>query len=87
NMGRGLYEASKSIQALNSVYADVLTDISRPLNETVESLELVVEMASSIKAIAYLLILYLVFVHLVILGIGVALIVIEANLFYYPKEE
>ncbi|MFQ5887231.1 MAG: hypothetical protein ACE5HY_00870 [Candidatus Hydrothermarchaeales archaeon] len=82
DMGRGLYKASKSIQLLNSAFKDTITDVSRPLDDTAENLELVVEMASNIKAIAYALILYLIFVHLVILGIGIALIVIEANLFY-----
>ncbi len=87
NMGRGLYAASKSIRELNTVFTNIILDVSRPLNDTVESLELVVAMASSIKAIAYALIIYLVFIHLVIMGVGVALIVIEANMFYYPEEE
>lgn len=86
-MGEGLEEASDSLQVLNTIVEDVITDVSQPLSDTVDSLELVVEMASSIKAIAYALILYLIFVHLVIIGIGIALLAIEANLFYYPEEE
>ncbi len=86
-MGEGLEETSDSLQVLNTLVDDVITDVSQPLSDTVDSLELVVEMASSIKAIAYALILYLIFVHLVIIGIGIALLAIEANLFYYPKEE
>ncbi len=86
-MGKGLEEASDSLQVLNTIVDDVITDVSQPLSDTVDSLELVVEMASSIKAIAYALILYLIFVHLVIIGIGIALLAIEANLFYYPEEE
>ncbi|MEE8358442.1 MAG: hypothetical protein V3R82_03435 [Candidatus Hydrothermarchaeales archaeon] len=86
-MGEGLEEASDSLQVLNTLVENVITDVSQPLSDTVDSLELVVEMASSIKAIAYALILYLIFVHLVIIGIGIALLAIEANLFYYPEEE
>ena len=86
-MGDGLNEASENILRLKTGLTDIVTDISRPLKDTTEGLELMISMASAIKAIAYALIIYLIFVHLIIMGIGIALIVIEANLFYYPHEE
>lgn len=82
-LGEDLDEASSNVQLLNSAIGGVISDISTPLNDALESFQLIVDMASSIKAIAYALIAYIIVVHLLILGIGVALLVIEANLFYY----
>ena len=86
-MGAGLEESGENIRVLNKVVDDVITDVSGPLNDTVDSLEMVVTMASSIKTAAYALIVYMMLVHLIMIGIGIALLVIEANLFYYPDEE
>ncbi len=82
DVGASLDQAGIGHEKLKTPLGGVVMEFSNPLKESIKSLETISDVSSSIKTLAYGLVGYLILLHIIILGIGIALIIIETNLFY-----
>jgi methyl-accepting chemotaxis protein len=81
-VGESLNRSAASNEGLKAPLSGVVVEFSNPLKESVKSLETISDVSSNIKTLAYGMVGYLILLHIIILGIGIALIIIETNLFY-----
>lgn len=81
-MGRGLNQSKGGLDGLRGSMDEFISDVTVPLRESVNGIEVLMGLTPSIKLLAYGILAYLVVLHLIILGVGMAIIIIETNLFY-----
>jgi ABC-type transporter Mla subunit MlaD len=84
--GGSLNQTRKKFQELKEPLGSFLLTASNALKESTKDIEALSGLASSLKTIAYALVGYLIVFHLVVLGVGIAIIIIEVNLFYAGGE-
>ncbi len=80
--GKNLNQTRKNFDELKEHLGSLISNTSSILKSSAENIERITGLASSVKTFAYALVGYLILLHLIILGIGVAIIIIETNLFY-----
>lgn len=82
NAGENLTKSSESLEKFKSPLVGMLTDVATPLEDLSSNIGSISNIGPNLKTGAYALVSYIIFLHIIILFIGVALIVIEVNLFY-----
>ncbi len=80
--GEDLTKSSESLEKFKSPLVGMLTDVSTPLKDLNSNIESISNIGSNLQTGAYALIGYTILLHIILLFIGVALIVIDVNLFY-----
>jgi ABC-type transporter Mla subunit MlaD len=78
--GADLQGASENFGALKKPYQSVIGEMISPLQDTTESLQS--GLGGDTKTYAYLVVGYFILIHLILLGLGASLVIIEINLFY-----
>lgn len=86
DVGKNLNQTRKNFNELKEHLGGLISSTSSTLKSSAENIERMAGLASSVKAFAYALVGYLILLHLIILGIGVAVIIIETNIFYLGRE-
>ncbi|NOZ76872.1 MAG: hypothetical protein GXO65_04185 [Euryarchaeota archaeon] len=76
--GASLQGASENFEALRKPSRSVIGEMISPLEDTTEGLA----SRGDTKTYAYLVIGYFILLHVMMLGLGIALVIIEINLFY-----
>lgn len=79
--GAELNRTTENFNNLKEPLGSLISGIATTLKSSAETIERASGIATSIKTIAYGLLGYLIMLHLIILGIGIALAVIETELF------
>ncbi len=77
-----LEDTGSSISKLKQPISSLLSDLITPLESSTRSVKLINNSASDAKGLLYLVLGYFLVIHLVFIGLGIALIAIEANLSY-----
>jgi ABC-type transporter Mla subunit MlaD len=78
--GSSLQGASENFGALKKPFHSVIGEIISPLQDTTESLQ--AGLGGDTETYAYLVVGYFILIHLILLGLGISLVIIEINLFY-----
>ena len=81
-MGSSLNQSKRDLDNLRGPLDDFVADVTVPLRESVNGIEVLIGLTPSIKLLTYGVLAYLVILHFIILGVGLAIIIIETNLFY-----
>lgn len=84
--GGSLNQTRKKFQELKEPLGSFMLTASSALKDSTANIEALSNLASNLKTIAYALVGYLIIFHLVVLGVGIAIIIIEVNLFYAGGE-
>ncbi|MEE8167281.1 MAG: hypothetical protein V3T58_00210 [Candidatus Hydrothermarchaeales archaeon] len=82
DVGSKLKDAGESIDNLRAPLVGIVSEVAVPLEDSVEGMDIVGGMLSRAKSLIYVAIGYFILVHLVFIGLGIALITIEVNLGY-----
>lgn len=82
DVGSSLNQTRENFQGLKEPLGGFILSASSALKESTKNIEALSGLASSLKTMAYVLVVYLIIFHLVVLGVGIAIIIIEVNLFY-----
>lgn len=80
--GDSLEKSSGNLEKFKSPLVNMLTDIATPLEDLNSNIETITSVGSSMKTGAYAIVSYIILLHAILLFVGIALIVIEVNLFY-----
>ena len=81
-MGSSLNQSRSDMDRLRGPLNDFVADVTVPLRESVNGIEALIGLTPSIKLLTYGVLAYLIILHLIVLGVGLAIIIIETNLFY-----
>lgn len=76
----GLGRAGDAHMAMKEPMGKVIDEMSGPIKDTTEGIS--DAMSSDGKIYVYMLVGYFTLIHMIILGLGIALVIIEINLFY-----
>lgn len=82
DVGKNLNQTRNKFQELKEPLGSFILTASNALMDSTKNIEALSGIAASIKTVGYLLVGYLIVFHLLVLGVGIALIIIDVNLFY-----
>jgi DNA repair ATPase RecN len=77
-----LNQSGTSLESMKYPLGGVINDVTSPIKELEDSITAISDVRENIKTVSYAVVGYLILFHLILLGIGLALIIIEINLFY-----
>ena len=85
DVGENLNQTRKNFEGMKEPLGGFISSVSIALKESIENIHALSGITSNLKTIAYLLVGYLIIFHVIVLGVGIALIIIEVNLFYSTR--
>lgn len=82
NAGTNMGEMGEDLDTVKDPLVSLINDLTITVGGMEQSVETVASASSGIKTIIYVTLSYLIFIHFILLLLGIALVIIEVNLFY-----
>ncbi len=86
-LGESLNGTKKNFLSMKVPIGLFISSLSIAMEESSDTIRALVGITNNLKTGAYLLIGYLIIFHIIVLGLGIALIIIDVNLFYSSRSE